>query len=383
MAVLSANSCKAVEEGLYDTYILNGDTMFVFPCLKSEEPEMNFFAMQQMLGVKVMDPKEVVKIDSAPVEALDFPKPLVIYHGKCADGFSAAWVFHEVSKRIEVEFDFHPGIYQETPPDVSERDVYLVDFSYKRQVVKDMIQLGGARSITIIDHHLSAMKDLAGLDEEIADDANIAQHEIDGTDLEDYENPLALIFNMDMSGATMAWDYWKESFEAAGISRPLLLGHIEDRDLWKFKLPLTREVSAAVFSYEYTFENWDLLMSMDAVALLQLGVAGEAIERKHHKDIAELVSVCQRMIQIGAYLVPVASIPYTLTSDAGHLMASNYEDGKVFAACYWDTADARIFSLRSTENGLDVSIIASAYGGGGHKNAAGFKVPRDHELAQA
>lgn len=317
-------------------------------------------------------------------QSVIYPKPLVIYHGKCADGFSAAWVFYNLSNYIEQEFDFHPGIYQEAPPDVSDRDVYLVDFSYKRQVVKDMIQLGGAKSITVIDHHLSAMKDLAGLDEEIYEEAKTAQMEIDGTYIsEEWENPLTLIFDMNMSGATMAWKYWEDLHGLRLGSRPLLLGHIEDRDLWRFKLSLTREISAAVFSYEYTFENWDKLMAMDAVALMQLGVAGEAIERKHHKDIAELVSVCQRTLEIGGHLVPVASLPYTLTSDAGHLMASNYNDGKVFAACYWDTPDARIFSLRSTENGLDVSLIASSYDGGGHKNAAGFKVPRDHKLAQA
>ena len=42
-----------------------------------------------------------------------------------------------------------------------------------------------------------------------------------------------------------------------------------------------------------------------------------------------------------------------------------------------------IFSLRSTDDGLDVSEIATAYGGGGHRAAAGFSVPREHELARA
>jgi len=340
--------------------------------------------VDQMFGTKIMNPMYVVTIEHATTaKTVFFPKPLVIYHGKCADGFSAAWVFHKVQDLIEVDFDFHAGVYGEEPPDVSGRDVYLVDFSYKRQVVKDMIQLGGASSVTIIDHHLSAMKDLEGLDDVIEEEEAIAQKEIDGTDLtDDWRNPLTLIFNMDMSGATMAWQYWEQSFEAAGISRPLLLGHIEDRDLWRFKLPMTREIQSAVFSYEYTFENWDKLMAMDAVELLKLGVAGEAIERKHHKDIAELVSVCQRVLPIGGFDVLVASLPYTLTSDAGHLMASNWRDGEMFAACYWDTSDARIFSLRSTEKGMDVSAIASSYGGGGHKHAAGFKVPRDHWLAQ-
>ena len=67
------------------------------------------------------------------------------------------------------------------------------------------------------------------------------------------------------------------------------------------------------------------------------------------------------------------------TSDAGHLMAQ----GEPFAACYWDTLDGRVFSLRSTDEGLDVSAIASEYGGGGHAQAAGFKVPREHALAVA
>ena len=75
--------------------------------------------------------------------------------------------------------------------------------------------------------------------------------------------------------------------------------------------------------------------------------------------------------------MPVASLPYTLTSDAGHLMAQ----GEPFAACYWDTPHGRSFSLRSTDEGLDVSAIAGLYDGGGHRNAAGFRVPYGHDLA--
>ena len=77
--------------------------------------------------------------------------------------------------------------------------------------------------------------------------------------------------------------------------------------------------------------------------------------------------------------MPVASLPYTLTSDAALAMAQ----GEPFAACYWDTERTRIFSLRSADEGVDVSVIATAYGGGGHQHAAGFAVPRDHELARA
>lgn len=364
---------------------------------------MNLFSqLTGMYGVKIMNPMEIATMDTtgptkeeeeafAAMEARDinhqmahapaYPNPIVIYHGNCADGFSAAWVFWHVQKIIPMTFDFHAGVYGEDPPDVSDRDVYLVDFSYPRQVVKDMIQIGGASHVTVIDHHKTAMENLAGLDVELAEDAAIAKMELDGVPLEEYQDKLELIFDMERSGATMAWDYWSEVWEANHLNRPTLLGHVEDRDLWRFKLPLTREIQAAVFSYEYTFENWDRLMLETNTLVLAEG--GAAIERKHHKDIAELVKVCQRMMNIGGYDVPVASLPYTLTSDAGHLMAKLHMDGKSFAACYWDTADHRIFSLRSVEGGMDVSAVAKIYGGGGHKHAAGFKVLRSEDLAMA
>jgi oligoribonuclease NrnB/cAMP/cGMP phosphodiesterase (DHH superfamily) len=274
-------------------------------------------------------------------------KPLVIYHGNCADGFSAAWCFW---RKYGDDCEYMAGVYQQDPPDVTGRDVYLVDFSYKLAVVLRMLEQ--ASHIVLIDHHKTAIEDLASIESE----------------------KFSAITDLNRSGATLAWD-----FLFPHEPRPLLLGHVEDRDLWRFKLPGTREIQACVFSYEYTFEQWDRLMAADQPGLLQMTVAGAAIERKHHKDIAELVGVCKRRIVIGGHDVPVASLPYTLTSDAGHLMAQ----GEPFAACYWDTETARVFSLRSSDEGLDVSEIAKQYGGGGHVRAAGFSVPRNHELASA
>jgi nanoRNase/pAp phosphatase (c-di-AMP/oligoRNAs hydrolase) len=66
------------------------------------------------------------------------------------------------------------------------------------------------------------------------------------------------------------------------------------------------------------------------------------------------------------------------SSDAGNLMATEYEQGKMFAATYIDGPKGRIFSLRSTKDGMDVSKIAERFGGGGHKNAAGFTIQVEH-----
>jgi uncharacterized protein len=80
--------------------------------------------------------------------------------------------------------------------------------------------------------------------------------------------------------------------------------------------------------------------------------------------------VVTRRMQIGGYNVPIANLPSVFTSDAGHELAQ----GEAFGGCYWDTPRGRVFSLRSTDSGIDVSEIAKLYGGGGHRNASGFRV---------
>lgn len=257
---------------------------------------------------------------------------LCIYHGNCADGFSGAWVV----RRALGDIAFHPGVYQTPPPDVAGKDVVLVDFSYKRAVMEQIIR--SARSVLVLDHHKTAAADLDTLP---------------GAEV---------VFDMERAGSRIAWDYYFPN-EAP----PPVLLHVEDRDLWRFALPKTREIQANIFSYPYEFAIWDRLMATDPAVL---AVEGEAIERKHFKDVAELVKVCQRQLRIGGHVIPAASLPYTLTSDAGHLMAQD----QPFAVCYWDTPQGRVFSLRSTDAGMDVSEIAKQYGGGGHRNAAGFTV---------
>ena len=265
-------------------------------------------------------------------------KPLLcIYHGNCADGFTAAWVVRRALGEDQVEF--HAGVYGNPPPDVTGRDVILVDFSYKRPVLEQMTAT--AASVMILDHHKTAQADLEGL------------------------TGARTVFDMERAGCRITWDYFFPE-----ETPPTLLLHIEDRDLWRFAMPYTREIQANVFSYPYDFEVWDMLMSAD---LSVLAKEGAAIERKHHKDVAELTGVTTRRMRIGGHEVPIANLPYTLVSDAAHKLAI----GEAFAGCYWDTSEGRVFGLRSTDEGVDVSEVAKLYGGGGHAKAAGFRVDFD------
>jgi oligoribonuclease NrnB/cAMP/cGMP phosphodiesterase (DHH superfamily) len=258
---------------------------------------------------------------------------ICIYHGNCADGFGSAWVVRKALGDIQ----FHAGVYNEPPPEVTGKDVILVDFSYKRPVLLELSEK--ANSILILDHHKTAVEDLVDLP------ANVTCK-----------------FDMAHSGAILTWQHFFPE-----ESPPTLLLHIEDRDLWKFTLPNTREIQANVFSYPYDFAVWDVLLSTDVSELV---AEGKAIERKHFKDIKELLGVNTREMLISGHKILVANLPYTMSSDAGHELSID----RPFAACYSDTPKGRVFGLRSGDDGVDVSAIAKQYGGGGHFHAAGFTV---------
>lgn len=264
---------------------------------------------------------------------------LCIYHGGCFDGFTAAWA---VWRACGDEYEYVEGVYGREPPEVAGRHVLIVDFSYKRPVIDAMRRV--AASIKILDHHKTAAEDLIG-----------------GWDEGEGLCPIEIVFDMNRSGAGIAWDVFHP-----GLERPALVDHVEDRDLWRFALPRTRHIHAGLSQYAFDFEAWNTA-SIDCV-FGDLASQGEAIDRKHLRDINTLLPIVKRRMFIGGYKVWVANLPMTMTSDAGNIMSR----GEPFAACYWDTPEGRVFSLRSSEGGVDVSEIAKRYGGGGHKNAAGF-----------
>ena len=261
--------------------------------------------------------------------------PLCIYHRHCPDGFAAAWV---VRHAFLGEVELLPASYGDAPPDVTGRQVFIVDFSYSRRALETMVDQ--AESLTILDHHISAREAI--------------------TDL-----PGAITrFAIGLSGAMLAWRYFFQDQAA-----PQLLRHIEDRDLWLFHLEETRAVMAGLLSHPYDFGIYDFWMSQPSLA--PLAADGQAILRQRKRDLDELLPSVTRPMIIGGHYVQAANLPPTMASDAGHILAKH----QPFAATYSDGPGFRKFSLRSSSpDGLDVAAIAQLYGGGGHRHAAGFRI---------
>jgi len=267
---------------------------------------------------------------------------LVIYHAQCPDGFAAALAVNLWFEQQEISQNiiYHPASHGSLPPDCSNKEVYMVDFSYNRDTLLAMSQQ--AKQITLIDHHISALKDLENLEHEV--------------------NNLKIYFDMEHSGAILSWQHFFKS------PAPLLFQHIEDRDIWKFELKNTNEIMSAVVSYPMDFKLWKSWLKDDN-SLDQLKQEGKVLNRERNKLIQKYKKRA-RTGEIAGYTIPIVNAPSSIASD----LLQELSENKAFAASYEDREDRRVWQLRSSgEQGLDVSIIAGKYGGGGHKRASGFR----------
>lgn len=254
---------------------------------------------------------------------------LVVYHGACRDGFTAAWV----ARRRFPGAEFLAGYFGKGPPRVAGRNVLIADFSYTRPVLEDLaIQ---AQSLLLLDHHKTAEENLGSL-------------------------PYAF-FDMERSGAGITWDYL-----FPGEARPWIVDYVEDRDLWRFDLPGSKAVNAYLSVLSFAFESWD---AASAVSLEEAKRLGEVVLAKIDQYVSE-VRKNARMIDLDGFRVPAVNASPVDTSE----LLEGLAKGQPFALAWSVRFDGMIqYSLRSDPDGVDVSEIARAHGGGGHAHASGFE----------
>lgn len=277
---------------------------------------------------------------------------ICIFHGSpCFDGFSAAWAIWQKWPDVQ----FVPGIYGEDPPLelATGKDVLIVDFSYNEADTRALAEV--ARSVTVLDHHIGAKDTLLKLGGFVKNETG------------EFEKVITATYADDRSGAALAWEY------AWGSTMPALIAYVQDRDLWKFEVDYTREICAVLGSYPQDFNTWtDLAHQIEDPGRRSVVIAeGKAIMRSDERNLRALLAATSQIVIIDGNEVPCANVPYFWASDAGHILG----EGHPFAATWFLRADGvRQYSLRSSEDGMDVNAIAKKFGGGGHKHAAGFSV---------
>ena len=256
----------------------------------------------------------------------------VVYHQNCADGFTAAWV---ARKALGEHIEFVPAKYGDDAPAVKGTNVYILDFSYPSHVLLNMAEFN---HMIVLDHHKTAQANCEGID--------------------------FCTFDMERSGAGLAWDHFFPD-----KPRPALVDYVEDRDLWRFALPMSREIHAWIASWPKTFEVWDTLADTLQKNWHQAVMSGADILRFERQKVEEM---CQhvRFVDLGDGEIPVVNCSYNFGSLVGEALTLKYPLAP-YAAYYFDRSDGKQqWGLRSVD--FDVSEVAKRFGGGGHKHAAGY-----------
>lgn len=323
---------------------------------------------------------------------VEVPLVTVLYHADCIDGFGAAyaaWCRFGSAARYRA---LHHGEPWDST-DVAGHDVVILDFSFPPDELEAMATT--AKSVTQIDHHASALRAWTGQLVADAEGLSVYVHP---------KLPLTVIFDLAKSGARLAWEHLHP-----GQPVPLALRHIEDQDLWRFALPGTRPFCRALRLQPFEFNIWNDLVaqtpSPDASRYRDMLSQGEAIEAFFRKEVDRLADSQLTMpatlrgepvdaLQAMRHGQPVIAdddqawlairgiainANVLFASELGNLLA---ERSGSFALVWQFAANGEVkASLRSKGN-FDVASIAVRYGGGGHPNAAGFRMPMKQFMSE-
>ena len=292
-------------------------------------------------------------------------KPLVIYHANCTDGFGAAfaaWLkLGDNAEYLPMEHGHSVGA---NLPMFEGREVYILDFSFPKQSMDDIF--AEAKRVTWLDHHKSAFE-MWGVQP-----GQRVWAETEGRHVK---------LHMDKSGALLAWEYFHPDQEV-----PMLIQHIDDRDRWQFKLGGSKEFHAALASYQpWTFEQWWRLFydkpGLGTNKRADMIQEGTALLRAHNQHVQAALKQAKKcairwdwkeVCGTVGYREAVglsANAPFYLASDLGHELANK---SSTFGLVWSMAGDGQVHCSLRSNGDYDVSAIAKAFGGGGHRNAAGF-----------
>jgi hypothetical protein len=291
----------------------------------------------------------------AMLEKLDdgFFPGAVIYHTPCADGLVAAWCAWEKSLGTGtiVKLIGYKWGYDLPDTGIANR-ILFVDVTPPMEYVASLLRCGA--DVWIADHHASAQSVL----DKMPDICRTARE----------SGRFMVWINQSMSGAMMSWRLFNETQRPPDVVR-----FTQDRDLWKHELPGTDEMAYAIHTacargiegikklnetpfYE-TVREW-----RSVCAYVEAKVS-------RYAEVAELVVAPLGVDGDGVTVWAANTTEWR--SEVGHLLAKR----EPHIALIWWRQDGMIHcSLRSDgPNAPDVAVLARNMGGGGHKQAAGFK----------
>lgn len=271
-------------------------------------------------------------------------RPLIVYHAHCPDGFGGAYA---AWKKFGDDADYLPLSHGKSlPVEVAGRDVYFIDFSLPEEVMQRI--LSEAKSFTVLDHH-EGVKEVVEA---------IPNH----------------VYDANRSGASIAWAYFHPE-----TPLPLLLAHVEDDDLFRYRLPDTRAVITYISARPFTFEEWDgFVRELDSEDGREKMLSVARSYAEYFVLLADIAVDSAKLVEFEGHQVYFAnSHPLKpMKSLVGNLLAKKHGP---FALVVSAHPQGYGVSIRG-DGTVDVAALAAKYGGNGHPSSAGFAIPADKPL---
>lgn len=280
---------------------------------------------------------------------------VVFYHGgDCLDGLLSAFTIWKDTGGKAVLYPIQPG---QSPIDVTQKIVYVLDVCFSKEILLKMISQ--AKAFLIIDHHESSWNDIKDIPDKFK------------------------IWNQKECTCVLLWKYLYPQRPV-----PDLYKYVQANDLWKKdELPNVDAVILA-FSKAVTDENSKLNINLVEKYLTQTGFNG-LIEKGlvfhefQNYELSKILShICFYPIRRPAYDDKKEKIIIVAYLNCGFFISNlsekcfkEYPFVDLFVCYYIDGANQQTqVCLRSTDDREDALWIAQQFGGGGHRNSAAFRV---------
>ena len=297
-------------------------------------------------------------------------KTSIIYHKDCADGFMAAYLTYKVASLYSA-CTLYPMHYGDTVPDITDDEIYIVDFSLPMDVLMTLANKN--INVLLLDHHASAFKmlspdhkncDIIGKDEQFGYGSNnliiILNNTLSGCGLVE-DVVLSELCNDDTTPLTFYTDRVKSVSKA-----------IQDRDLWLFELPDTDTLCLMMDGVNKTIKDWDdVLINMSDDDYAKLVLKADANVSFMHSSAASAASKSS-LITFQGISIPILNC----TSLIPLTNEKIYTRGNGISMTYFINDKLEVIvSMRSNSEKYNVEVMCKVYGEGGHAKAAGFKLP--------
>lgn len=270
---------------------------------------------------------------------------ICIYHKDCSDGTASAAVFLKKFPDAKT-FPLGHGYAQEEAEHVLNQIphnsiVYTLDCAL---LVRELLARGN--EVITLDHHISVEQEMATLAAS--------------------ESKFTYIFRNNLSGATLAWDYF---FPNQVV--PYWLALVQDKDLWTNLFP----ESDLLVNWTYTQRNKPenlLPLFEDEAFVIKALESGKIIDVLNREYVDSFQKKAEPLfLQYNGQLVPAYNSTY-LQSILGNLLA----DPDLGVTIIFSIRGSNIYmSVRSvTDSKVSALEVAQSFGGGGHRNTAGCKI---------